>query len=92
MNRTTRVVLFDKAYGDGEWPPSNAKEFMAWFESKLASIPSRDVDSARIHINCADRLEYGRPRICISYLRPETEVETAARYEEFRRRQDMQRE
>jgi len=70
------VTAFDLGQYQGDWPPANAKDFLAWFSAKIeAEVPPDYQDTVEILI---DVPEYDKdPRIKISYFRPETDAETA---------------
>lgn len=92
MRKQKRVVVFDQEMYDGEWPPENAVECVAWFSRKLAYIPEEHRASAKIEINSVGGYEGDHyPRIQIYYDRPEMDDEMAAREEFERRYQEEQR-
>ena len=80
MRQQKRVTVFDQEQHDGEWPPTDATEFAAWFAGKLGEIPGEYMASAKIEIDSAGGYEgshYGH--IEIYYDRPETDDEMTSR-------------
>lgn len=93
MKQQTRIAVFDEEQYDGEWPPEDAAECVAWFAGKLEAVPAEHRATARIEIDSAGGYEgshYGR--IKIYYIRQETDEETASREKEEQRRQQAQKE
>lgn len=91
MKKQTRVTVFDKEQYDGEWPPEDAAECVAWFADKLEAIPPEHRATAKIEIDSAGGYEgshYGH--IAIYYYRLETDDEMADREADERRRQERQ--
>lgn len=39
MKKQIKVEVFNKEEYDGEWPPEDAEEFIAWFVEKVETIP-----------------------------------------------------
>jgi hypothetical protein len=74
-----------------DWPSTEAKHFMAWFQKKLDDIPEGYRDSATIELESDfnnDRDVRQVVAITISYMRPETDEEAA----EFERYEAIQLE
>ena len=93
MKQQTRVTVFDKEQYDGEWPPEDATECVAWFAGKLEAIPPEHRATAKIVIDSAggyDGSHYGH--IEIYYMRQETDEEMASREKAEQRRQQKQKE
>lgn len=75
-----RVVVFDKEQYDGEWPPSNATDFILWFQEKLNSIPEEHRPTARVELDSHSGYEDSHfVAIKIDYARMETDEEFAWR-------------
>ena len=80
MKNNVTVTVFDKEQYDGEWPPENAAECLAWFAEKIDGIPEEFRDTAKVEISSASGYEgssYGH--IEISYTRQETDEEEQKR-------------
>ena len=92
MRKQKRVTVFDQEQCDGEWPPSDAAEFVAWFDGKISEIPGEYMSSANIEIDCASGYECtSYARIQIYYDRPETDSEMASREAGELRRKEAQK-
>lgn len=93
MMKQTRVTVFDKEQYDGEWPPTDMTECVAWFAGKLETIPSEYRATAKVEIESVSVYEDSHyARIEIYYDRPENDGEMAAREAEERCRQEAQKE
>lgn len=80
MRKQTRVTIFDKEQYDGEWPPTDATECVAWFAGKLDAIPAEYRETAKVEIESVASYEDSHyARIVIHYYRPETDDEMASR-------------
>ena len=91
MRKQNRIVVFDQEQYDGEWPPENAMECVAWFAAKIAEIPNKYKTTAKIEIESVSSYEDSHyARIEIYYDRPETDEEMSEREAEERRRQEAQ--
>lgn len=92
MLKQMRVVVFDKEEYDGEWPPTDATECVAWFVGKLDMIPKEYRGAAKIEFDSVGGYEGSHyAHIDISYVRPETDNETKAREAEEQRLQEAQK-
>lgn len=85
MKKQIDVTVFDKEEYDGEWPPVDAKEFIAWFNGKIESIPEEHRATAKIEIESKSSYGDSYANIKISYPRPETDEEEERREEQERR-------
>lgn len=77
---TVTVTVFDGEQHNGDWPALRLVDAIAWFQAKLAEIPEEYRAEARCEIDSSSGYEdchYGH--ILISYCRPETDEELAAR-------------
>ena len=84
-----RAMVFDNEQYDGEWPPENAAECVAWFSRKLEYIPEEHRATAKIEIDSVGGYEGEHyARIQIYYDRPETDDEMAERETYERRYQE----
>lgn len=91
MNKT--ITIFDHERYDVEWPPEDAIACLAWFAAKIESIPAEFRKTARIEFDSASGYEGCHyAEIKITYERPETAEEVAARKGESQRRLDEQKE
>jgi hypothetical protein len=80
MRKETTEVVFNKYQYDAAWPPGNATECVAWFAEKVASIPAKYRDTARIDIDSESYCEENHcGHISITFRRPETDEEMAER-------------
>ena len=59
--------------------PSDPKEFMEYFQSKLDKVPNEFKDSARIEIDTDYCGDYSKITLDIFYFRPETSEEARER-------------
>lgn len=92
MRKQTRVTVFDKEQYDGEWPPTDATECVAWFAGKLETIPPEYRATAKVEIESVASYEDSHyARIVIRYDRPETDDEMEDREAEELRRQEAQK-
>ena len=92
MRQQKRVNVFDQERYDGEWPPTDATEFVAWFAGKLGEIPVEYMASAKIKIDTRGSYEDSSyAHIEIYYDRPETNTEMAEREAEELRRKEAQK-
>lgn len=92
MRNQKRVTVFDKERYDGDWPPTDATKFVAWFAEKLAEIPEGYRATGKIEIESVSGYEdshYARIEIC--YNRPETDDEMATREAEEQLRQEAKK-
>ena len=74
--------------GDG-WPPEDPAGFIAWFQERIERIPPKHRTNAKIEVSSQGGY-YGEHAgsIEITYLREETDEETASRL----RREEAQRQ
>lgn len=92
MRKQMRVTVFDKDRDEGEWPPTDATECVAWFAGKLEAIPPEYRATARVGIESVPSYEDSHyVRIVICYVRPETDDEIAEREAEESRRKEAQK-
>lgn len=92
MRKQARVTVFDKEQYDGEWPPTDATEYVAWFAGKLETIPPEYLATATVEIESVSSYEDNHyVRIAICYDRPETDDEMSAREANERSRQEAQK-
>ena len=91
MRKQKRVTVFNKEQYDGDWPPSNAIEFVAWFAEKLGEIPAEYREVAIIDIDSIACYDSSKASIEIYYMRPETDGEMTAREMEELRSKEAQK-
>ena len=91
MRQLKRVVVFAQGQDDGEWPPTDATEFVAWFAEKIGEIPREYAASTQIEIDIQGHYDDCYAYIKIYYDRPETDTEMAAREAEELRREEAQK-
>ena len=91
MRKQARVTVFDKEQYDGEWPPTDATECVAWFAGKLESIPAEYRATAKVEIESVPSYEDSYARIVIRYDRTETDDEMATREAKERQLQEAQK-
>ena len=92
MRNITQVIVFDKEQYEGDWPPTDATEYVAWFAAKLESIPSEYRATAKIIISGVGSYEDSYYlNIEIYYHRPEVDDEMAYRGVEERLREEQQK-
>ena len=65
--------------GDREWPPSDAAEFMAWFQKRMDDIPPEHRATASIELDSTMRYDSSCATIEFCYTRMETDEEEDAR-------------
>lgn len=86
------ITVFDHERHDGEWPPEDARACLDWFSAKVESIPAEFRETARIEFDSQSGYEGCHyAKITITYQRPETAEEIAARKGENQRRIDEQK-
>jgi hypothetical protein len=64
---------------DGEWPPTDAAGFMAWFQTRLDDVPPEYHSTVRIELDSTTRYDSSYATIEFSYTRMETDEEEAER-------------
>lgn len=74
------VTVFNGVQYEGEFPPSDARGFMSWLNTKVAEIPPEFMCTARIEIRSVGGY-YGEhsPGLEITYTKPETEEQQSSR-------------
>jgi hypothetical protein len=81
------VTLADAEQYDDGFPPSSAMEFMAWLKGHLDSIPEEFRASAELEIDSNSGYEDSHyAHVVLSYQRPATAEEIAARVDKRARR------
>jgi len=91
MRKQKRVTVFDKEQYNGDWPPSNATEFVAWFAEKISEIPVEYRETAQIDIDSSSCYDSSFASIEIFYDRPETDDEMSLReHEELRKQREQE--
>ena len=91
MRNITQVIVFDKEQYEGDWPPNDATEYVAWFAAKIEAIPAEYRDTAKIKLESVNSYEDSHDvHLEIYYHRPETDDEMAYRGVEERRREEQQ--
>ena len=83
QNRTVKV--YEEEYDD---LPEKADEFIAFFQSKVDAIPEENRGTARIEIEAEENYGSASLSVEISYARPETDEEEAARERREQLRKD----
>lgn len=78
MKQEKRISKTVERYG-GDWPPTDAAGFMAWFQSKLADVPEASRDTVRFELDSTELCGCSYATIEISYARMETDEEEAER-------------
>jgi len=74
------VTVFSGEQYDSDWPQEDAKEFIAWFQSKLDSIPAEYRDKVTIDLESESGYESSSSlTMDIYYYRPETKEEEVER-------------
>lgn len=92
MKKTKYIAIFNQGEYDGEWPPEDAKEFFAFFASKISEIPEQYRDNAIINISSVSGYEgYSCAHIEIAYKRLETDQEEQIREGQEQAREDSVR-
>ena len=91
MRKQKRVTLFNQEQYDGDWPPCNATEFVAWFAEKLGEIPAEYRKAAIIDIGSSACYDCSTANIEIYYDRHETDDEMTGRETEELRRKEAQK-
>lgn len=78
--QTVRVRLLYIEENEGDWPPEQAADFMAWWRDKLEQIPQEHRSRAGIEIS-SDSDYDGASHACLEifYSRPETYYECEER-------------
>ena len=85
-----RITVFDKEEGTNEWPPEDAKGFIAWFVGKAEAIPEEYRATATIEITSVILYGDEYANIKIHYSRPETDGEKERREgQEKRTKEDI---
>lgn len=73
-------TLYRAEYPVDDWPPDNAREFMAWFKAKLAKIPARLRASAAVKFETEGSYDEASTLVLtITYDRDETPAEITER-------------
>lgn len=91
--QTRTISVFCQEIYDGDWPPEDAAGFIAWFQTKLDTIPAEHRASATIEIDSNSSWEDSHyAEIDIRYSRLETPAEVAARLAEAKGRQAAEQE
>ena len=92
MRNRTQVIVFDKEQYEGDWPPTEATEYVAWFAAKLEAIPAEYLATAKIVISGVGSYQDSYYlNIEIYYHRMETDDEMAYREAEERLREEQQK-
>lgn len=90
MNTTPdlkQVTVFNGTPYTDDFPShGNAREFLAWFAGKLASIPEEFQASAQIELEAHMCYDCPEVNVCISYTRHETQNEANTRAREANER------
>lgn len=81
------VTIADQERYDGDWPPEDAKGFLAWFASRLATVPEESRGTVQIEISSSSDYDHHTARIEITYSRLETADEVATRLAAFHEEQ-----
>lgn len=86
MTRMTKlefVVQLDQS-DDGKWPPSNAQEFLLWFQDKLRLIPEEYRAAAQVYLGMTTPgVGDSYASFDLYYERPETDEEISKRLHYF---------
>jgi hypothetical protein len=78
--RNICIEVYRGQLHDGnEWPPEDAREFLAWLTKKIENIPPEFLGTAKVEIGSVIEYDSDYATITISYTRPETDDEFAAR-------------
>lgn len=77
--RNTEVIVMEVEEFDKDWPKSSLKEFTKWFAEQVEKIPSQYIESASLEFGSRNCYEDSYANIKVSYERPETDEEFAAR-------------
>lgn len=86
------VTVYKGEWGDDDWPPENAVEFLTWFQSKMAKIPAGYRGDAVVRIGSRACFDSDVPTLEIYYTRPETDDEIRARIMAERREREQVRQ
>ena len=78
MKQEKRISRTVEQY-DGDWPPSDAAGFVAWFEAKMADVPEDARNTVRIELDSTMRYDSSYATIEVSYTRMETDAEESER-------------
>lgn len=79
MDKKIKVYSYSAEQYDSSFPPSNLKLFIEHFSKILGSIPEAYRDQAEIEVGSHSQYDCHYAEIEVSYTRPETAEEQAAR-------------
>lgn len=88
-----KITVFNVKEYDSQkdWPPSNAVEFIKWFQGKLDLIPEEYRNVASIDLETHTSYDSSEIEIDIYYDRPETAQEAAARKHKIQLQKEHER-
>ena len=90
MKKEKKICKVIEQY-NGDWPPEEATEAIAWFQNKLKDVPGEFRSTARIEIDSTSRYDSTYATIEIGYVRPETDEEEAQREKQSAAQADRNR-